>query len=119
MKHDPEFILQRWKKMDKTNLNKEILSKFVHEHFLPAGTDAEEFSNFPDHKDEPAILSEIVDEKFRAWARDLNALWVKFGRKTIPDVSKNPDRYTLFEQKHPYLVPGGRFRECTLIPNSI
>lgn len=105
----------------------------THKHITH--TTQEKCTTFADYTPKPRFLDKIGDPTFRNWAQNLNDLWPIFGRKTVDDVAVHPERfaccslmffvmlifmfflimcrYTLFPQRNPFLVPGGRFRECT------
>ena len=112
MKTDPEEIFLAWSLLpNKSHLVREEMLEFVEKYYLPPGTEMEPFSAFVDHSASPPLLEKIRDPHLRSFAKHLNELWPKFGRVTTEDVHRNPQRYTLFPQKNPFLVPGGRFRE--------
>jgi len=46
------------------------------------------------------------------WLMDMVARWRKLGRETSPMVFREPERFSLLPLKHPFIVAGGRFREC-------
>lgn len=58
----------------------------------------------------PEFIDKILDPDLEAWARKLNDLWKKLGRKTSTQVQTQPDRYSLLYLPNPVIVPGGRFR---------
>ena len=64
-----------------------------------------------DWKEDPAFLSQINDPELKTWARELNAFWLKLGRKIKPEVGLFPEQYSMIPVTHPVIVPGGRFRE--------
>lgn len=80
MKYDPHFVFDCWKKLNKKNLTKQKLYRFVKKYFHPAGSDTETFSSFPDYEPNPPILKKIKDPKFKQWAKKMNELWPVFGR---------------------------------------
>ena len=57
------------------------------------------------------MLSQIKDERYKAFAKELNQRWKMLCRRVSPDVEKNPEKYSLLYLPHPVIVPGGRFRE--------
>lgn len=80
MKYDPHYVFDCWKRLNKQNLNKQKLQRFVKKYFAPAGSDVEHFSSFPDYVANPAILKKIKDPQFKQWAKKMNDLWPIFGR---------------------------------------
>ena len=45
-------------------------------------------------------------------AKSLHNRWKDLGRKIHLNVRNNPDQYSLIYLSNPFVVPGGRFREC-------
>ena len=45
-------------------------------------------------------------------AKSLHEKWKHLGRKMHGNVKTDPDRYSLIYLDNPFVVPGGRFREC-------
>ena len=45
-------------------------------------------------------------------AKSLHGKWKHLGRKIHGNVKTDPDRYSLIYLDNPFVVPGGRFREC-------
>ena len=45
-------------------------------------------------------------------AKSLHGKWKHLGRKTHDKVKHDPDKYSLIYLENPFVVPGGRFREC-------
>ena len=45
-------------------------------------------------------------------AKSLHEKWKHLGRKINGNVKIDPDRYSLIYLDNPFVVPGGRFREC-------
>ncbi|KAK4536588.1 hypothetical protein CDCA_CDCA09G2613 [Cyanidium caldarium] len=46
------------------------------------------------------------------WVQALLRLWGTLGRQTSPAVLDEPQRYSLLPMRYPFIVAGGRFREC-------
>ena len=44
--------------------------------------------------------------------KSLHERWKHLGRMIKQDVKNNPDKYSLIYLANPFIVPGGRFREC-------
>jgi len=102
-----EATMAAWDKItDKTN--KEQVSKFVENHFDKAGAELLTVS-LRDWKENPAILDKIENEGYRYLVSVLNERWKQLVRQTPEDVNIN--RTTLIPLPHPFIVPGGRFRE--------
>ena len=45
-------------------------------------------------------------------AEALHDRWKELGRKINETVKNDPDRYSIIYLEKPFVVPGGRFREC-------
>ena len=45
-------------------------------------------------------------------AKSLHERWKDLGRKIHENVKNDPDKYSLIYLENPFVVPGGRFREC-------
>ena len=45
------------------------------------------------------------------FAKDLHGRWKHLGRQIKSEVKLNPEKYSLIPLEHPFIVPGGRFRE--------
>ena len=45
------------------------------------------------------------------FAKDLHKRWMDLGRQIKPEVENQPEKYSLIPLDHPFIVPGGRFRE--------
>ena len=59
----------------------------------------------------PQFLSYIVDVEYRRWAKWLNRVWLRLGRRALANVSAYPERHSLIPVPKPFIVAGGRFRE--------
>ena len=44
-------------------------------------------------------------------AKDLHRRWRDLGRQIKSEVKNSPEKYSLIPLEHPFIVPGGRFRE--------
>jgi len=60
---------------------------------------------------EPKSFDRIHDPVYRQWAYSIHAKWRTLCRRMKDDVKKNPERYSLIHSAHPFIAPGGRFRE--------
>ena len=56
-------------------------------------------------------LSFSKDPNYKKFTKDLHTRWKKLGRQIKSDVKQNPEKYSLIPLQHPFVVPGGRFRE--------
>lgn len=90
--------------------NPEALKVFVDAHFDAEGTDLVEWTP-DDYSPTPALVDRIDNTTLKAFALELNALWLDLGRRVHPRVFEFPDRTSLLPLPHPFVVPGGRFRE--------
>ena len=52
------------------------------------------------------------DENYKEMAEALHDRWKELGRKIHENVKSSPDKYSLIYLEKPFVVPGGRFREC-------
>uniref|UniRef100_A0A8L0DSI3 Trehalase n=1 Tax=Oncorhynchus mykiss TaxID=8022 RepID=A0A8L0DSI3_ONCMY len=59
----------------------------------------------------PQFLAGIADAELRSWAEKLHHLWKSLGRKISSDALAHPEQYSQIFTPHPFVVPGGRFRE--------
>ena len=59
----------------------------------------------------PQFVQDIKDPILRAWALELNKIWMDLGRSISPTVFQNPQRYSLVHVPNPFIIPGGRFFE--------
>ncbi|EFN54656.1 hypothetical protein CHLNCDRAFT_24474, partial [Chlorella variabilis] len=49
--------------------------------------------------------------QIRDWAYALYEIWGRLARQLSPEVSQNPELYTMLPVPNPFVVPGARFRE--------
>lgn len=90
--------------------NKTILQKFVDSHFEEPGHELIEV--FPeDWAPFPQSFQKIEDVYLRRWALHLHRIWRDLCRQVKDDVRTHQDRYSLLYVPHPFIIPGGRFRE--------
>lgn len=90
--------------------SRDHLIAFIHEHFLPAGSDVLPWSP-TDWVSLPATLSTLQNYTLRQYTYELHYLWLQLGRKLSMDVYTNPQRHSLLYIPYPLIVPGGRFIE--------
>ncbi|KHJ97753.1 alpha,alpha-trehalase [Oesophagostomum dentatum] len=87
-----------------------VLREFVNAHFNPPGTELVEW--FPrDWVDFPSTFLNIHDYHHRRWALHLHRIWRDLCRRVRDDVRRHQDHYSLLYVPHPFIIPGGRFRE--------
>lgn len=98
------------------NPTKSQIRSFVLANFDAAGLEYEAWSP-PDFKANPRFLKNIASPSYKAWASDLNNLWIQFGRKQIQDVDKNPDRYSLISLPNPVILASSTAREFSYWDN--
>ena len=90
--------------------DKSQLAAFVDEHFAEVGSDLL-FWTPSDFTPNASFLASIENTTLRAWAYDINYLWVYLGRKANETIALHPDQHTLLPRAFPFIVPGGRFDE--------
>ncbi|VDM67202.1 unnamed protein product, partial [Strongylus vulgaris] len=87
-----------------------VLREFVNSHFNPPGTELVEW--YPrDWVDFPSTFLSIHDYHHRRWALHLHRIWRDLCRRVRDDVRRHQDHYSLLYVPHPFIIPGGRFRE--------
>ncbi|XP_054581119.1 trehalase [Eptesicus fuscus] len=109
----PDQVLQAFRKLagaHNHSVPRPQLQAFLQEHFRAAGQELQPWIP-EDWKDSPRFLEKIADATLRSWARQLHQLWKKLGKKVSPEVLSQPERFSLIYSQHPFIVPGGRFRE--------
>lgn len=57
------------------------------------------------------FLPKVRNAAARTWGLQVHSLWPSLTRLVSPDVEREPDRHTLLPLRHPFVVPGERFRE--------
>ena len=90
--------------------NPDILKKFVEDHFDPPGNELIEVYP-PDWVPFPTSFQKIEDYKLRRWALHLHRIWRDLCRRVKDDVRQHQELYSLLYVPHPFIIPGGRFRE--------
>ena len=58
------------------------------------------------------VIFLFQDPAYKAFAQSLHRKWLSLGKKIRPDVKVNPFSYSLIYLENPFIIPGGRFREC-------
>ena len=94
---------------DNPSPSKDNVMRFVAENFDKEGT---EFIDWEpkDWKEHPDFLDKIGDPVYVEFAKMLNERWKDLGRQINPSL-KNDQDMSLIYMDHPFVVPGGRFRE--------
>ncbi|VDN40529.1 unnamed protein product [Gongylonema pulchrum] len=96
-------LQDRWK-------DREVLQQFVDEHFDPPGFELIEW--YPeDWAAFPSSFLKIEDYHLRRWALHLHRIWRDLCRRVKDDVRLHQELYSLLYVPHPFIIPGGRFRE--------
>lgn len=83
----------------------------MREYFYEAGSDLVAVTPEDYVVDPEEFLPRVHNEEARAFGLQVHSLWPSLTRLVSPDVEKEPDRHTLLPLKHPFVVPGERFRE--------
>lgn len=111
MKQDysPEDVLESFQYLNNKE-DPDVLTQFVVDHFDSAGSDVKEWIP-EDYTESPSLLASIRNLEYVSWAKDINALWLSLGRQLDESVIARPEQHSLLVRKHPFIVPGGRFRE--------
>jgi alpha,alpha-trehalase len=86
------------------------ISGFVYKTFDPPGSEFEKWDPL-DWAPHPKFLDKIKDPNLQEWARHLHYFWKELGRKLKSEVLDNTELYSIIYVQHPFIVPGGRFRE--------
>lgn len=109
MLYDPETTLTAFSQLsNKSDAN--ILREFVSKYFTEPGTELKACQQ-ADWIPEPKSFEKIHDPVYRQWAYSIHAKWRTLCRRMKDEVRQNPDRYSLIYSAHPFVAPGGRFRE--------
>ena len=109
MKFDNETVWRNFQQIsDKTD--KDQLRKFVEENFSEEGTELEKVTP-GDWKEKPEFIEKISDNNLRNLATEMNNVWKNLTRKISQSKDEIEARSSLIYLHHPFVVPGGRFRE--------
>ena len=106
----PEECWKRWRAMPRP-VTTEAIRAFVSSTFGPPGHDLVQWVP-TDHTDSPAMLRRLPAGLLRDFASGLNGLWASLGRRLSNATLAHPELTTLLPARHPFIVPGGRFREA-------
>ncbi|PAV62606.1 hypothetical protein WR25_26434 [Diploscapter pachys] len=110
LKLDPITTLRHFDELGEKAMDIAVLREFVFSHFSQPGTELVEVTP-PDWVEFPSNFLKIHDYHHRRWALHLHRIWKDLCRKVKDDVRTNQDRYSLLYVPHPFIIPGGRFRE--------
>ncbi|RCN46893.1 alpha,alpha-trehalase [Ancylostoma caninum] len=91
-------------------IKKEDVRAFVDANFDQEGHELKE-CQLADWSAYPKKFQLIKDPKLRHFAQQLNIIWKELCREVKPVVKNYPERFSLIYVPHPFVVPGGRFRE--------
>jgi len=108
MKSDPQVIIEAFKLLDNHSIP--LLSKFLRDHFIDAGSEIMSWTP-TDWVKYPTFIQHIKSEEYREFATQVNGMWKALGKQLVPDVHVNPQRYSIIPQRFPFIVPGERFHE--------
>ncbi|VDK70041.1 unnamed protein product [Litomosoides sigmodontis] len=112
LKDDPEVVLQEFKKefggIPIKDMNVRKLIDFRKRFFGEPGTELNSCF-IPEWKELPPKIARIKDEGLKLFALFLNRKWKDLCRQIVK--IENPKRNSLIEVPHPFIVPGGRFKE--------
>lgn len=87
-----------------------LLKGFVDKWFDPPGSDLVKVKP-KDFVRVPRFLLEISDPYLRDYLKELIDIWYTLLRETPEDVKNQPELYSHIYLPHPFIIPGGRFRE--------
>jgi alpha,alpha-trehalase len=112
LRFDAATTLAAWKQLVAQTggvISTDVLLPFINEHFEEPGCELEE--HHPEDFDANQSFDNIADPHYRAFARELHQRWPTLSRRVTEKVKSNPENYSLLDLPHPFIVPGGRFRE--------
>jgi len=108
MKFNKEQVLAAFKNLP--DLSKSTLETFVKTNFDAEGTELEQVQP-SDWKKDPKFIEDIEDEKFKNLAVEMNKIWKNLTKKITKSQTEIEEKSSLIYLEHPFVVPGGRFRE--------
>lgn len=124
LKYDPAVVLAKFnatfpdgrKQFDKAE--KEKLKEFLAENFYPESVTVNLQDSVELLKCAPAgyksnvkTINDLKGDLNKEFGKALNDKWKELCRQVKDEVRQNPQRFSLFPLKKPFIVPGGRFRE--------
>ena len=114
---EAEEVLEHFLSLQqRVSIDAESLRDFVRDHFGAPGTEfiahtPEDFNITPPKSLLMSVRASSMPDALERWVRALHQLWLTLCRRVRDDVLKHPSRTTLLPRRHPFVVPGGRFRE--------
>ncbi|KJH47905.1 alpha,alpha-trehalase [Dictyocaulus viviparus] len=91
-------------------ISKDDVRQFVDENFEEEGHELQS-CEIADWTENPPRFNVIQDNALRKFANKLNKIWKKLCRTVKLAVKESPSRFSLIYVPHPFIIPGGRFRE--------
>jgi len=113
IKTSPNEVLNKFSElMQKTgnSPNREQIQNFVETNFHDEGSEFEIWEP-NDWNEHISMFDNISDVNYLNLAKDLHRRWRDLGRQIKSEVKNSPEKYSLIPLEHPFIVPGGRFRE--------
>ncbi|XP_052237985.1 trehalase-like [Dreissena polymorpha] len=111
LKVDPETMMNAFNSLNSSvKDNSSELRAFVDRFFDLPGSELVTWEP-EDAVENPAFLRFVRDPVYRQFGKDMCSMWKHLGRKIKRNVKDHPERYSLIYMEHPFIVPGGRFRE--------
>ncbi|XP_052235534.1 trehalase-like [Dreissena polymorpha] len=111
LKVDPETMMNAFNSLNSSvKENSSELRAFVDRFFDLPGSELVTWEP-EDAVENPAFLRFVRDPVYRQFGKDMCSMWKHLGRKIKRNVKDHPERYSLIYMEHPFIVPGGRFRE--------
>lgn len=118
LREDPEAVLASFAALlqSPSGLTEASVRRFLDENFGDPGTELvphtpEDYTPEPPKELLSPLRASSAPDALERWARALHSLWLVLCRRVRPEVMEHPSRYTLLPRIHPFVVPGGRFRE--------
>jgi alpha,alpha-trehalase len=110
LKVDPVRTLRDFYALGERASDVNVLKEFVDDHFEEPGHELIEV--YPgDWVPFPTSFQKIEDYRLRRWALHLHRIWRDLCRRVKDDVRQHQELYSLLYVPHPFVIPGGRFRE--------
>lgn len=113
LKFQPELVFNNFTQLMKNTNNspsKTDLIEFINSNFESEGSEFEPWDP-QDWIPNPRYLNKIKQSTLRRWNAELVESWRFLGRKIKDDVRDRPELYSIIYLPHPFIIPGGRFRE--------
>ncbi|XP_073387145.1 probable trehalase [Physcomitrium patens] len=93
------------------SVDRDTLKTFLKDYFGETGSDLVPYTPEDHLANPPDFLPRVQNTDARKWGLKVHSLWPSLTRLVCPTVEREPDRHTLLPLKHPFIVPGERFRE--------